>query len=130
MKTLSHASPEAKAKAHPRDALRQQAQLMRLQADTLDALADALPDNEADELLDASQALESYGIGRDGILAAVDRGELEAIRGARKKLLVRRSEIERWIASRPVKPRPRKVEAESSIDAWEAEVERAIGGGR
>jgi hypothetical protein len=98
------------------------------------ALAAALEPRQPD-LLDSRQALAEFGIGRDGLLAASDRGEIRITRGARNKILVERSELQRWVRSRPVAPRQERQRAApaTDLDAWDREAGaelRAIAGGR
>ena len=101
-------------------ALRAQATALRVQADTLDALAASLAP-EADELLDLA-ACKALDVGRDALKGAADRGELQVSRGPRGKLLVRRSALEAWLSSRPYKPT--QTEAAPDLDAWERSVTR------
>jgi hypothetical protein len=105
----------------------------RSQLDALEALVQSAPD-EADELLDTRQARDEFGIGHDGLLAAHGRGELELVRGARRKLLVRRSALMAWIQSRQVEARPRrKQNPASTLDDWDADAGaelRLLAGGR
>jgi hypothetical protein len=85
------------------------------------AVADPASD---DERLDVKQTLEQFGVGRDGLKNAADRGKLAITRGARGKLLVRRSELIRWLDSRPYRP-TRKVEpVGNDFDALDAELQR------
>lgn len=113
---------------------RAQATTLLAQADTLEALAaEAERGSGADPVLDSEQTLARYSIGRDGLKAAAERGELTLQRGARGKIMVRESELRRWLESRPYQARPRKVEAETDLDAWEREQEAELarlGGGR
>lgn len=92
-----------------------------------------------DDLLGLPELRRLFGIGRDALLAAIDRGEIEAHRGTRQRLLVRRSEAERWIASRPAQPRQARqtraplVEDPEPITSWQERAEqrrREIGGTR
>lgn len=87
-------------------------------------------DGPADELLNMEAALKRFGIGRDGLLAAAARGELQLHRGPRRKLLVSKLALEAWLRSRPVSPRPRRNPAEViDIDAWEREADQRMAGG-
>jgi hypothetical protein len=93
------------------------------------ALAD--PIDRSAELLDARQTLAEYHVGRDGLLAAARRGELVLSRGPRNRVLVERQEMERWLKSRPLKPRERVAPA-NDLASWDVEAERelrAVGGG-
>lgn len=105
----------------PAEALRAQAAALRAQADVLEALAASLAP-EADDLLDVA-ACKALGVGRDALLGAADRGELALARGPRRKLLVRRSELERWLASKPYQARDR--ERAPDLEAWTRSVMRA-----
>jgi len=90
----------------------------REQLDLIDALANALPDGDNDPLLGVED-LKPYKCGRGTLQTAAENGELTVSRGSRGKLLVRKSELERWIASRPYKPGPRRVEETDDGDALE-----------
>jgi hypothetical protein len=101
----------------------------------LEALLDATPTGEGQgsDLLDCEQTLEQYKIGRDGLLRAQRRDELRLVRGARNRIMVERSELERWIKSRPVHPRKAPAPAATDLEAWERQAEaslRSVGGGR
>lgn len=92
------------------------------------ALAD--PVDRSGELLGERQTMAEYGVARDGLLAAAGRGELTLCRGPRNRILVERQEIERWLKSRPHRPRPKTAPA-NDLSEWDAETERellAIGG--
>lgn len=95
------------------------AETSRKQLDLIETLAKALPDADTDPLLGVDEAQSEFGVGRGTIATAAAAGELSASRGARGKVLVRRSELERWIASRPFKPGPRRVEETDDGDALE-----------
>ncbi len=60
-----------------------------------------------DQQLGCDDLLREYKLGRGTVQTAVTAGELTASRGARGKILVARSEVERWLRSRPYKPGPR-----------------------
>ncbi|HET7540684.1 MAG TPA: helix-turn-helix domain-containing protein [Polyangiaceae bacterium] len=70
-----------------------------------------------DQLLGVDELLAEYGIGRGTVQTAVANGELTATRGARGKILVSRSEVDRWLRARPYKPGPRRVEEPDDGDA-------------
>jgi hypothetical protein len=120
---------ETKSKVKLAEALRAEAAALEAQAAAKRAQAEALAEEPRDEYLNVEQTLEHYNAGRDALIAAAERGEIELKRGARRQLLVLRSELERWIASRPYKPTPRKVGPPSDLDAWEKEADRALAGG-
>ncbi|MES1173564.1 MAG: helix-turn-helix domain-containing protein [Myxococcales bacterium] len=106
-------------------ALRAQAAALRVQADTLDALAGTFSP-ESDDLLGVAEC-RALGVGRDALTGAADRGELAVSRGVRGKLLVRKSELDRWLASKPYTPSP-KPDAAPDLDAWDRAVRRrAVG---
>jgi hypothetical protein len=101
---------------------------------TLEAALAATAEPVTSDTLDAREALAEFGVGRDGLLAAHARGELQLCRGPRQKILVGRDEIERWLRSRPVKsPQSREPAAPSDLESWERETRadlRALAGGR
>ena len=72
-----------------------------------------------DQQLGCDDLLKEFRLGRGTVQSAVERGELTASRGARGKILVARSEVERWLRSRPYKPGPRRVEETDDRDALE-----------
>lgn len=104
-------------------ALRAQAQALRVQADALEALASSLPDVAADELLDVA-ACRKLGVGRDALRGAARRGELQISQGPRGKLLVKRSALDAWLASRLYKPTSAAAPAAVDLDAWDRAVRR------
>jgi|SRR6187401_1339262 len=81
------------------------------------AQAEALEESGEDKQLGCDELLEEFKLGRGTVQGAVERGELTASRGARGKILVARSEIERWLRSRPYKPGPRRIEETDDGDA-------------
>ena len=83
-------------------ALRAQALALRAQADALDALASTLPDAPDGELLGVAECSKRFGVGRDAIKRAAERGELRVSRGPRQRILVRRADLEAWLVSRPL----------------------------
>jgi len=101
--------------------LRAQAAALRVQADVLEALAATLGP-ESDDLLGVDEC-KARGVGRDALTAAAQRGELELTRGPRKRLQVRRSELDRWLASKPYTPTA-KAEPAASLDECERRVRR------
>jgi len=80
---------------------------------------------EHDALLSATEALARYGLGHEGIRAAAERGELAVQRGSRGKYLVLESELRRYIASRPLRPTPRRPQP-AALDTWDADADRAL----
>ena len=76
---------------------------------------DSAPGN--DPQLGVDDLLKEYKLGRGTVKTAVAAGELIASTGARGKILVLRSEVERWLRSRPYKPGPRRVEENDDGDA-------------
>ncbi|HKY39261.1 MAG TPA: hypothetical protein VJN18_25160 [Polyangiaceae bacterium] len=98
----------------------------------LEALAQAVPSAERDDYLTTKQTLVEYRYGHESIVNAIGRGELAAVRGKRNQILVLRSEMERYIASKPFEPK-RKVKPAADLDAWDKQAERklmALQGGR
>ena len=81
------------------------------------AQAEALNEGDEDPLLGVDELLEQFKLGRGTVQSAVERGELTASRGARGKILVRRSEVERWLKSRPYRPGVRRVVEADDSDA-------------
>jgi hypothetical protein len=113
-----------------RTALLAQVDAIEAQLRSLRASVEGTDDD--DQQLDAKQALERFGVGHDGLLAAERRGEIALTRGPRRKILVRRSALEAYLA-RPHAPtapkRRRKVEA-PDYDAEVARELRLLAGGR
>lgn len=71
-----------------------------------------------DQQLGVGELFAEFKVGRGTVQTAVAAGELTASRGARGKILVARSEVERWLRSRPYKPGPRRVvDADDDGDA-------------
>jgi hypothetical protein len=111
-----------------------QADTMEAQARALRALADAYNDaGAADPLLDCEQIRKAYAMGAEAVRAAVTRGELTAVRAGRGKIMVRASELQRYLQSRPYQPtqrRPLKTEkpANDFDAAQEAELARLEAG--
>jgi len=92
----------------PRAALLAQATALRAQADALEVLADTLPDAANDDLLGVADCAAQYGVGRDALKRAAERGELAVTRGPRQRLQVRRSELRTWLESKPAHAAPRE----------------------
>lgn len=94
----------------------------------------ALPDGGGeDPLLNTKQIQAETGLGHDGVKRAIERGELSASRGPRGQILVARSELRRYLTSKPVQPRTRKAAPPDDLASWEAQAERelrAITGGK
>lgn len=107
-------------------ALEAQAAALQAQAAALRVLAvenfgDARP--SSDTLLGLAELKKGYGIGRDGLLAAVQRGELRAERGTRGRILVRQSEVDGWLASRPVLPKEAVSRPADALGEWQRRAE-------
>ena len=105
-------------------------------AELLDLLADKVAQRviehlatagQRDELLDLRQVEARFGVSAGTARAAIRRGDVSASRGPRQRLLVRESEIERWLTSRPVQPR-RKQESVVDLSTWEQEAQVALRG--
>lgn len=109
------------------EALLVQAEALERQAATLRALASSLSAAN-DDLLTAKQALETFGIGRDGLLAAELRGELTLTRGSRNRILVERAALETYVRRphAPTRPRRPKQAPPESLAAWDREAEREL----
>jgi hypothetical protein len=95
-----------------------------LEAELVDFEVAEPPD---DTLLGLAELKDRYSIGRDALLAAHERREIEVIRGTRHRLLVRRSAVEGWLRSRSgtVKARARRPPV-ATIDEWEADATREL----
>lgn len=96
------------------------------------AVAETLAVKSRDDLLDMKQTAERYGIGRRAVQAAARRGEVELSRGPRRRLLVRASEVERWLTQRKYDPlfatNPAR-QPDARAQAFDA-IEYAIAAGR
>ncbi len=119
--------------AEVRAALLAQAAALRAQAEVLETLADGVATFEPNALLDLGELQRNYHLGRAAIRKGVEQGELTASRGARGRILVRRTDIEAWIASRPmiVAARASSPEATAFADwdrAQDRELARATNG--
>jgi hypothetical protein len=94
----------------------------------LRATAAAAKHQAADELLDAVQTRAEFGIGRDGLKRAAERGDLAVSKGSRGKPMVTRSEMRRYMASRPYGLRkvvsPADTDDDDDFDALDAELQR------
>lgn len=103
----------------------QQKSALKLLAEALSALADASETaHEDDPWLDLA-ALRDYGFTRESLRSAAEKG-LAVHRGPRGKILVRESDIDAWIKSRPWKPGPRKTPVRDLEEAHVATA-RALG---
>ena len=85
-------------------------------------VADAMAVKATRDLLDLKQVAERYGIGRDALLAAARRGDIELSRGPRRKIWVRGYEIEQWITDHKFVPTSRKAEP-TNLEEWDRQVE-------
>lgn len=103
--------------------LRAQAASFQHQIDVLAGMLSRA--DSSNDLLDVTQARSEFGVGRDSLKNAADRGELAMSRGARGKLLVSRSELRRWLTARPYQAR----KTEPCSDGFDAiDHELAMGG--
>ena len=78
-----------------------------------------------DALLSTAQTLAQYGLGHEAVRAAAERGELAVQRGSRGKYLVLESELRRYLASRPLRPTPRRA-SPPDLDGWEVDADRVL----
>ncbi|MEO7032196.1 MAG: hypothetical protein ABI548_00115 [Polyangiaceae bacterium] len=101
-------------------ALLAQVAVLRSQADAIEAIARSL---EPEDDLGVDDCREIFGVGRDAIKSAAARGELEVTRGVRGKLLVKRSALQAWLASKPYVP-PARDEPAQDAEAWQRSVLR------
>lgn len=74
-----------------------------------------------DELLTLHQIKSEFDIGRAAISAAVAAGKLKAQQSSRRRIVVRRSELETWLASRAYLPNTKRDKA-LSIDPYAADL--------
>lgn len=88
------------------------------------AVAEALAVRSQDDLLDMKQVAERYGVGRDALLCAAKRGEVELSQGPRRKFLVRAMEVERWLTQKKYVPPNRAAPAD--LDEWERQATRSL----
>lgn len=93
---------------------------------SLEAALASAENKGASELLDVAAVRKQYGVGRDALKAAANRGELELSRGPRRRLLVKRDVLEAWLGSRPYEPP--MAEPVADLEQWKAEAERRIAG--
>jgi hypothetical protein len=88
-------------------------------------VTEALGVHAQSDLLDLKQVFQRYGVGRDAVLGAARRGEVELSQGPRRKFLVRAREIETWLTQRkytpPVQPTAKDMEE------WERQADQALG---
>ena len=95
-------------------------------------VAEALGVQAQYDLLDLKQVFERYRVGRDALLGAAKRGEIELSQGPRRKLLVRAGELERWLTERKYVPPVRSIAKD--LEEWERQaneaLERAVAQGR
>jgi hypothetical protein len=98
---------------------------LRRQADEVAILIGEARTAPSDPLLGLKQIKERYGCGRWAIRSAIDRQELSATKGPHNdEYLIRQSELERWLSSKPHVPRtPKPVEWRDDPDA---EAERQL----
>jgi hypothetical protein len=66
-------------------------------------------------------------------LPAANRDELQIHRGPRRRIWVERTEIERWLRSKPHRPAQSQAAQHSDLDQWATDTEaelRSLGGGQ
>jgi hypothetical protein len=84
----------------------------------------------SDPLLGLRPIKDRYGVGRVAIRSAIDRGELQAKKGPHNdEYLIRQSELERWLSSKPYVPRQRKSaewkdDPDAKTEQWFQELTR------
>ncbi len=76
------------------------------------------------DLLDLKQVFERYRVGRDALLGAAKRGEIELSQGPRRKFLVRAGELEKWLTKRKYTPPTRSLAKD--LEEWDREAERDL----
>lgn len=87
-------------------------------------IAEALGVQAKHDLLNLKQVFERYRVGRDALLGAAKRGEIELSSGPRRKLLVRAGELERWLTERKYIPPVRSTAQD--LEEWDREAERSL----
>lgn len=106
-------------------ARRAQALALRAQADALEAEADLLEcENTPDPWLPIAAAAGELGMRVRGLRDAARRGDL-VIEGPRSARVVRRSELDRFIASKRLAPRESTSRVDDAREAARASVARA-----
>jgi hypothetical protein len=76
--------------------------------------------------LDLKQVRERYGAGRDSILSAASRGELELSLGPRRKVLVRAGELERWLTETKYVPIRDRRSLAKDLEEWDRQAEQEL----
>ena len=108
-------------------ALRALADAQRALADAIDAVAESLATTtEPDPWLGLDQLRAQYGITRESLGAATNRGELSPKRGPKGRVMVRRSDVEAWIESRPWTPSSRQAAPADDLDGWDARASEVL----
>lgn len=88
-------------------------------------VTEALGEQAQHALLDLKQVSERYRVGREALLGAAKRGEIELSQGPRRKFLVRAGELERWLTERKYTP-PRARFVAKDLEEWEREATRQL----
>lgn len=88
------------------------------------AVAEALGAKGQHDLLDLKQVLARYGVGRNALLGAAKRGDIELSQGPRRKFLVRAAEVERWLTEKRYTPPDRTVPVD--MEDWERQASQAL----
>lgn len=105
--------------------LRAQAASLRAQADVLEAAAvsaEGAAPPASSGLLDLATIATRYGVRRDAIKAAIRRSEVVAHEGPRRKIMLEQGEVERWLRSKPYRPRRKPSDTADELAQWEADV--------
>lgn len=89
-------------------------------------VSEALAVQSKHDLLDLKQVRERYGAGRDSILSAASRGELELSLGPRRKVLVRAGELERWLTETKYVPIRERRSLAKDLEEWDRQAEAEL----
>ncbi|HET9954372.1 MAG TPA: hypothetical protein VFQ61_07705 [Polyangiaceae bacterium] len=87
-------------------------------------VADALATHAQHDLLDLKQVFERYRVGRDALVAAAKRGEVELSQGPRRKFLIRARELEQWLTRR--KYVPPALATAKDLQEWDRQADLAL----
>jgi len=87
-------------------------------------VAEALGVQAQHDLLDLKQVFERYQVGRDALLGAAKRGELELSQGPRRKFLIRAGDLKAWLTKRKYAAPTRSLAKD--LEEWDWETEREL----
>ena len=103
---------------------------LEAQATALRAQAEAEP--ESDPWLDLESAAEQFHISPNTLRGWARTGKLRSCSAERGRIVFRVSWLEATLENSAYEPRPpiAKVASDASIEEWDRQAERALGGGR